>query len=170
MHISLETGLLVASLLIFGSILISKTGYRFGIPTLLMFLIAGMLFGCDGLGIQFDNAGQAQSIGTIALSIILFSGGMDTKLKDIRPVALPGISLSTVGVLATTALTGLFIYWISGWQHTEIGFSLLGSLLLAATMSSTDSASCARNASTCATTCAPCWSWRAAATTPWPTC
>ena len=141
MHISLETGLLVASLLIFGSILISKTGYRFGIPTLLMFLIAGMLFGCDGLGIQFDNAGQAQSIGTIALSIILFSGGMDTKLKDIRPVALPGISLSTVGVLATTALTGLFIYWISGWQHTEIGFSLLGSLLLAATMSSTDSAS-----------------------------
>ena len=123
MNISLEIGLLVGSLLIFGSILISKTGYRFGIPTLLMFLVAGMLFG------------------TIALSIILFSGGMDTKLSDIRPVALPGIMLSTVGVLLTTTLTGLFIYLISGWQHTEIGFSLLGSLLLAATMSSTDSAS-----------------------------
>ena len=119
MNISLEIGLLVGSLLIFGSILISKTGYRFGIPTLLMFLVAGMLF----------------------LSIILFSGGMDTKLSDIRPVALPGIMLSTVGVLLTTTLTGLFIYLISGWQHTEIGFSLLGSLLLAATMSSTDSAS-----------------------------
>ena len=141
MNISLEIGLLVGSLLIFGSILISKTGYRFGIPTLLMFLVAGMLFGTDGVGIQFDNATQAQYIGTIALSIILFSGGMDTKLSDIRPVALPGIMLSTVGVLLTTTLTGLFIYLISGWQHTEIGFSLLGSLLLAATMSSTDSAS-----------------------------
>ena len=141
MNISLEIGLLVGSLLIFGSILISKTGYRFGIPTLLMFLVAGMLFGTDGVGIQFDNATQAQYIGTIALSIILFSGGMDTKLSDIRSVALPGIMLSTVGVLLTTTLTGLFIYLISGWQHTEIGFSLLGSLLLAATMSSTDSAS-----------------------------
>lgn len=141
MNISLEIGLLVGSLLIFGSILISKTGYRFGIPTLLMFLLAGMLFGCDGLGIQFHNAEQAQYIGTIALCIILFSGGMDTHLKDIRPVMLPGVMLSTIGVLATTALTGLFIYLISGWQHTEIGFSLLGSLLLAATMSSTDSAS-----------------------------
>ena len=141
MNISLEMALLVGSLLIFGSILISKTGYRFGIPTLLMFLLAGMLFGCDGLGIQFHDAEQAQYIGTIALCIILFSGGMDTRLADIRPVALPGIALSTVGVLATTALTGFFIYLISGWQHTEIGFSLMGSLLLAATMSSTDSAS-----------------------------
>ena len=69
------------------------------------------------------------------------SFGMATQLSDIRPVALPGIMLSTVGVLLTTTLTGLFIYLISGWQHTEIGFSLLGSLLLAATMSSTDSAS-----------------------------
>ena len=51
MNISLETGLLVSSILIFCSILISKTGYRFGIPTLLMFLLAGMLFGSDGLGI-----------------------------------------------------------------------------------------------------------------------
>ena len=141
MNISLEMALLVGSLLIFGSILISKTGYRFGIPTLLMFLLAGMLFGCDGLGIQFHDAEQAQYIGTIALCIILFSGGMDTRLADIRPVALPGIALSTVDVLATTALTGFFIYLISGWQHTEIGFSLMGSLLLAATMSSTDSAS-----------------------------
>ena len=141
MNISLEIGLLVGSLLIFGSILISKTGYRFGIPTLLMFLLAGMFFGCDGLGIQFNNTAQAQYIGTIALSIILFSGGMDTKISDIRPVIFPGISLSTIGVLVTAALTGLFIYGISGWPHTEIGFSLLGSLLLAATMASTDSAS-----------------------------
>ena len=91
MNISLETGLLVSSILIFCSILISKTGYRFGIPTLLMFLLAGMLFGSDGLGIQFHNISEAQSIGTIALCIILFSGGMDTKWKDIRPVLYPGI-------------------------------------------------------------------------------
>ena len=141
MNISLETGLLVSSVLIFCSILISKTGYRFGIPTLLMFLLAGMLFGSDGLGIQFHNISEAQSIGTVALCIILFSGGMDTKWNDIRPVLYPGIALSTVGVLLTTLITGVFIYWISGWQHTEIGFSLMGSLLLAATMSSTDSAS-----------------------------
>lgn len=141
MNITLEIGLLVGSFLIFCSILISKTGYRFGIPTLLMFLLAGMLFGSDGLGIQFHNISEAQNIGTVALCIILFSGGMETKWKDIRPILMPGVMLSTVGVLLTTLITGVFIYWISGWQHTEIGFSLLGSLLLAATMSSTDSAS-----------------------------
>lgn len=141
MNITLEIGLLVGSLLIVCSILISKTGYRFGIPTLLMFLLAGMLFGSDGLGIQFNDVSQAQHIGTVALCIILFSGGMDTKWKDIRPVLFPGAMLSTLGVLLTTLITGVFIYWISGWQQTEIGFSLIGSLLLAATMSSTDSAS-----------------------------
>lgn len=141
MTVSLELALLVGSLLIFGSILISKTGYRFGIPTLLMFLLAGMIFGCDGCGLQFDDAKQAQNIGTIALSIILFSGGMDTKFGDIRPVMYPGIALSTIGVLLTTLLTGFFIYLLSGFSHAEISFTLLSSLLLAATMSSTDSAS-----------------------------
>lgn len=141
MNISLEIGLLVGSLLIFGSILISKSGYRFGIPTLLMFLLTGMIFGSDGIGIQFHDAGQAQAIGTIALCIILFSGGMDTMLADVRPVMLPGVALSTVGVLLTTLLTGLFIFSISGWLPAETSFSLLGALLLAATMSSTDSAS-----------------------------
>ncbi len=139
--ISIEVAVLVAAVLLFASILISKTGYRFGIPTLLMFLVAGMLFGTDGLGLQFDNAHQAQNVGMIALCIILFSGGMDTKIKDIRPVLGPGVMLSTVGVLLTTLFTGLFVYFISGWQHINLGFSLIGSLLLAATMSSTDSAS-----------------------------
>ena len=117
MNITLEIGLLVGSFLIFCSILISKTGYRFGIPTLLMFLLAGMLFGSDGLGIQFHNISEAQNIGTIALCIILFSGGMETKWKDIRPILMPGVMLSTVGVLLTTLITGVFIYWISGWQR-----------------------------------------------------
>lgn len=132
---------MTGSILIFISILISKTGYRFGIPTLLLFLLVGMLFGSDGLGLQFNSAEDAQFIGMIALSIILFTGGMDTKYSDIRPVLKQGILLSTVGVLLTTLLTGLFIFYISGWDDTNIELSLVASLLLAATMSSTDSAS-----------------------------
>lgn len=136
-----ENILLIGSILFFSSILISKTGYRFGIPTLLLFLIVGMLFGSDGLGLQFDSASDAQFIGMLALSIILFSGGMDTKLQDIRPVMTQGILLSTAGVLLTTLLTGVFIFFTSQWNETNIELTLLTSLLLASTMSSTDSAS-----------------------------
>lgn len=136
-----ENILLIGSVLIFSSIIISKTGYRFGIPTLLLFLLVGMLFGSDGLGLQFNSAEDAQFIGMIALSIILFSGGMDTKYQDIKPVLKPGIVLSTVGVLLTTVLTGVFIYFLSGLTHTNIELTMMASLLLAATMSSTDSAS-----------------------------
>ena len=136
-----ENILLRGSVLIFSSILISKTGYRFGIPTLLLFLLVGMFFGSDGLGLQFNSAEDAQFIGMIALSIILFSGGMDTKYQDIKPVLTPGIILSTVGVLLTTLLTGSFIFLLSEWNRTNIELTLMASLLLAATMSSTDSAS-----------------------------
>ena len=136
-----ENILMIGSILIFSSILISKTGYRFGIPTLLLFLVVGMLFGSDGLGLQFNSASDAQFIGMMALSIILFSGGMDTKYSDIKPVLTPGIVLSTAGVLLTTLLTGVFIFYISDWNQTNIELTLLTSLLLAATMSSTDSAS-----------------------------
>ena len=141
MEFTSENILLTGAVLIFTSILISKTGYRFGIPTLLLFLVVGMLFGSDGLGLQFNNASEAQFIGMVALSVILFTGGMDTRFKDIRPVLSQGILLSTVGVLLTTLLTGLFIFYIS--DHTQIPFSLtlFTSMLLAATMSSTDSAS-----------------------------
>lgn len=136
-----ENILLIGSILLFISIVVSKTGYRFGIPTLLVFLLVGMVFGSDGMGLQFHDAGEAQFIGMIALSIILFTGGMDTKYADIKPVLMPGILLSTVGVLLTTAFTGLFIYWISGFTQISITMSLLTAFLLAATMSSTDSAS-----------------------------
>lgn len=136
-----ENILLIGAILIFCSILISKTGYRFGIPTLLLFLLVGMGFGSDGLGLQFDSASDAQFIGMMALSIILFTGGMDTKLHDIRPVLAQGILLSTVGVLVTTLLTGAFIYFLSSSTSADIALPLLTSLLLAATMSSTDSAS-----------------------------
>lgn len=141
MLFSAENILLIGSILLFVSIVLSKTGYRFGIPTLLVFLFVGMLFGSDGLGVQFHNANEAQFIGIVALSIILFSGGMDTKFAEIKPVLSQGILLSTFGVLLTTLFTGFFIYWISGMDSTNIYLPLTTSLLLAATMSSTDSAS-----------------------------
>ena len=141
MNFTAENILLIGAILIFCSILISKTGYRFGIPTLLLFLLVGMGFGSDGLGLQFDSASDAQFIGMMALSIILFTGGMDTRIKDIRPVLAQGILLSTVGVLLTTLLTGGFIYYLSSSTSTDISLPLLTCLLLAATMSSTDSAS-----------------------------
>ena len=133
--------LLIGAILIFCAIMISKTGYRFGIPTLLLFLLVGMGFGTDGLGLEFDSAADAQFIGMIALSIILFTGGMDTKLRDIKPVMAQGMILSTVGVLLTTLLTGGFIFWLSGYSDMHIQMPMLTCLLLAATMSSTDSAS-----------------------------
>ena len=136
-----ENILHIGSILLFVSIVVGKTGYRFGVPALLLFLLVGMLFGSDGLGLQFHNAKIAQFIGMVALSVILFSGGMDTKFKEIRPILSPGIVLSTVGVFLTALFTGLFIWYLSGMSWTNIHFPLITSLLLASTMSSTDSAS-----------------------------
>ena len=136
-----ENILLLGSILVFSAIIISKTGYKLGVPSLLVFLVVGMLFGSDGLGLHFENAKQAQFIGMISLSVILFSGGMDTKIREVKPILLTGLLLSTLGVLVTTALTGLFIYYVSHETGFDINLSLIVSLLLAATMSSTDSAS-----------------------------
>lgn len=135
-----ENLLFIGSILIFVSILISKAGYKFGLPTLLLFLMVGMLFGSDGLGLQFDNVRQAQFVGIAALCVILFTGGMETKIKEIRPVLAPGLALSTIGVILTTALTGGFIYLLSGWEKFPLTLPLVTCFLLAATMSSTDSA------------------------------
>ncbi|MGI6242437.1 MAG: potassium/proton antiporter [Prevotella sp.] len=141
MILTTENIFLLGSFLVLVSIIISKTGYRFGIPTLLLFLFTGMFFGSEGLGMQFDSPGDAQLIGMIALSVILFTGGMDTKYKDIKPVIGPGVILATLGVVLTTAFTGLFIYALSRWSAMDIRLSIMVSMLLAATMSSTDSAS-----------------------------
>ena len=138
-----DTGniLLLGAILLFFSIVAGKAGFRFGVPVLLLFLGVGMLFGSDGLGIQFNDPHSAQFIGMIALSIILFSGGMDTKYKEIKPVLGQGITLATAGVIATTAITGYFIYWISGIVSDFTTLSLMEAMLMAAVMSSTDSAS-----------------------------
>ena len=81
MSFSIETLLLFCSVIIFAGIIIGKVGVRFGIPALLLFLFTGMLFGVDGLGFKFSDAKMAQNIGMVALTIILFTGGMDTKIK-----------------------------------------------------------------------------------------
>lgn len=140
-YITSENIILIGSTLLIAGVLIGKSSYRFGLPLLLIFLLVGMLFGTDGLGIQFSDMHSAQFIGMIALCIILFSGGLGTKISAIRPVLVPGLILSTVGVLLTALVTGVFIWWLSGMSWTNIHFAFLPSLLLAATMSSTDSAS-----------------------------
>lgn len=130
---------LVFSMILIVAIVAARSSSRFGTPTLLLFLLVGMLFGSDGLGVEFYNPNAAQFIGMLSLSVILFSGGMDTKYSEIKPIMAEGIVLATVGVLLTAALTGGFIYFIGKLFGAEI--SLAWSFLLAAVMSSTDSAS-----------------------------
>lgn len=141
MEINFDLFLLVGSVLMFISIIAGKTGYRFGVPMLLLFLAIGMVFGSSGVGIQFENPKYAQYIGIVALNIILFSGGLDTRYSEIKPVWVPGVLLATFGVLLTALITGLFIYWLTNNVLHSVTFSLLESFLLAGIMSSTDSAS-----------------------------
>lgn len=90
-YITSENILIIGSTLLIAGVLIGKSSYRFGLPLLLIFLLVGMAFGTDGLGIQFSDMHTAQFIGMVALCIILFSGGMGTKLSAIKPVILPGL-------------------------------------------------------------------------------
>jgi cell volume regulation protein A len=131
MDVSLLIG---ASLLLLVSVLVSKISDRFGIPTLLLFLMLGMLAGSDGIGgIYFDNPAQAQFIGVIALVLILFSGGLDTEWNQVRTVLREGLLLSTLGVLITALIVGMF-------ASALLGSSLLEGMLLGAIVSSTDAA------------------------------
>ncbi|MCL1944112.1 MAG: potassium/proton antiporter [Candidatus Azobacteroides sp.] len=140
-NFSIESILLFVSILFLISLFATKAGYRFGVPVLFLFLGVGMLFGIDGLGFGFENYNASQIIGTIALCIILFSGGLDTKLEEIKPVIRQGAVLATVGVLLTAFITGIFIYFVVNKLTDNIEISFLESLLLASIMSSTDSAS-----------------------------
>lgn len=141
MELSIDNIVLTGSVLLFVSIFAGKTSYRIGVPILVLFLGVGMLFGSDGFGLEFSNPTVAQFIGVIALNIILFSGGMDTKYTEIRPVITQGILLATIGVFLTAAITGVFIYWLTNHFFESITFSILSAFLLASVMSSTDSAS-----------------------------
>lgn len=132
-----ENILLVWALLLFVAVLAGKVAYRFGAPALLLFLGVGMIFGLNF--INFHSFEITQFIGMLALCIILFSGGMDTKFAEIKPIMGPGVVLATAGVAITACVTGGFIYFFSSWVGLAMSFPV--ALLLASTMASTDSAS-----------------------------
>ncbi|MCX4282381.1 potassium/proton antiporter [Alistipes muris] len=128
---------LVGALLLFVAVLAGKAAYRFGAPALLLFLGVGMLFGLDF--ISYRSVEVTQFVGMVSLCIILFTGGMDTKFSQIRPIIGPGVVLATGGVVITALILGTFVWLVAPVAGTEISFT--AALLLASTMSSTDSAS-----------------------------
>lgn len=142
-----EFALLILSLLFFVSIFADKIGYKYGVPALLLFLAVGMFFGSHGMPALLGmrsleiEIGTAQALSTVAMCIILFTGGMETKLSDIKSVLAPGVALATLGVMLTCVITGVLIYFIFGWINAVASVSIWLALLMAATMSSTDSAS-----------------------------
>ncbi|UMB52920.1 potassium/proton antiporter [Lutibacter sp. A64] len=134
MDLTIENILLVGSLLLLVSIFAGKTSYKFGVPTLLLFLAIGMLAGSDGIaGIHFDDPKLAQFIGIVSLNFILFSGGLDTNWTAVKPILWEGIALSTLGVLLTAISLGTFVWFITD-------FTIYESLLLGSIVSSTDAA------------------------------
>lgn len=126
--------MLAGSILLIASIVASKTSFKLGIPTLILFLVVGMLAGSEGVGkIYFDDPHLAEILGVIALNFILFSGGMETKWESVKPIVWRGISLSTLGVLLTAAIVGIFV-------HLVTNFTLIEGLLLGSIVSATDAA------------------------------
>jgi len=129
-----ENILLIASVLVFISVLAGKTSFRIGVPTLILFLAVGMLAGSEGIGkIPFDDPGLAQFIGIVALNFILFSGGFETDWNSVKPIMWQGIALSVAGVLLTALSVGIFVWWVTD-------FTIFEGLLLGAIVSSTDAA------------------------------
>ena len=137
--------ILVGGALLLISTLSSKLSDRAGVPVLLLFLTIGMLAGSEGIGgLAFDSPEQAQAIGTVALLIILFSGGLDTRWTSVKPVLLPGLVLSTLGVFLTMITLGVFAKFVLGgyttFQLGADGLSWTEAFLIAAIVSSTDAA------------------------------
>jgi cell volume regulation protein A len=132
--VALEQILVAVAVLLLLAILASKASHRLGVPGLLLFLVLGMLAGSEGPGgIPFDNPHEAQALGVVALIFILFSGGLETDRGAISPVIRKGLSLSTLGVLVTALLVGVF-------AHFALRLPWLEGLLLGAIVSSTDAA------------------------------
>ncbi|MCC6395090.1 MAG: potassium/proton antiporter, partial [Bryobacterales bacterium] len=131
---SLDQMLIVAATLLVVGVLASKVSNRLGVPALLLFLLIGMLAGSEGIGgIPFDDARFTQTLGIIALSFILFAGGLETEWAQVSGVLWRGLSLSTIGVLVTALVVG-------GAATLLFGFTWSEGLLLGSIMSSTDAA------------------------------
>jgi cell volume regulation protein A len=126
--------LLVVGAILAGSILVALGAARIGVPSLVAFLVLGMLLGSDGPGgIEFDDAELARTVGVVGLAAILFEGGLSTSWRRLRRVAVPATLLATVGVVASTVLTGFAAYYL-------FDLSWLESVLLGAVVASTDAA------------------------------
>lgn len=122
------------SLLVLVAILLRKFSARVGVPVLVLFLLVGMGAGSEGIGgIVFENYALAHAVGTLALVVILFDGGLRTQMPQLRLAWKPALALATVGVLLTALVTGAAAAWI-------LGFSLLQGLLLGSIVASTDAA------------------------------
>lgn len=127
--------LLVAAVVVLICLFFSKVSNKLGVPMLLIFIFLGMLFGSDGIfKIQFDNYSFAEQICSVSLIFIMFYGGFGTNWKSAKKVAVKSVLLSTLGVILTAVLTGLFCYFI-------LNFGLLESFLIGSVISSTDAAS-----------------------------
>jgi cell volume regulation protein A len=125
--------LLAAVLLLIGTVS-SKLSARLGLPVLVVFVAIGMLAGENGLGrIEFDNFVTAHAVGTVALALILFDGGLQTRTAAIRAVWKPSLLLATVGVVTTAAITGVAAAWI-------LHLPLVTGFLLGSIVASTDAA------------------------------
>lgn len=125
--------LVATGLLLVVSVLASRTSGRLGIPVALLFLVIGLVAGEEGLGnIPFDDYGLAFRVGTVALVLILFDGGLQTPLGALRGVIVPAGLLATVGVVATAGMTAL--------GARAVGLDWPAALLLGAIVSSTDAA------------------------------
>jgi cell volume regulation protein A len=126
--------LLTAALLVLAAIAASKLSTRAGLPVLVLFVAVGMLAGSEGPGgLAFENYALAHGVGTLALVLILFDGGLRTSTAAFRQVAVPATLLATVGVAVTSAVTGLAAAWI-------LGLGSLEGLLLGSIVGSTDAA------------------------------
>ncbi|MEW4486638.1 potassium/proton antiporter [Thalassoglobus sp. JC818] len=126
--------ILVCGVLLLLGIASNKLSSRWGIPGLVLFLLLGMLAGSEGIGgIEFENYELAHGIGTIALVMILFDGGLSTRFSAVRLAWKSSMVLATVGVFVTAAITGLATSWI-------LEISLMEGMLLGGIVSSTDAA------------------------------
>lgn len=131
----METTLLLIAGIILACTVAGRLSSRWGVPSLLLFMALGMLFGSDGVvKIPFDDFALAERICSIALIFIMFYGGFGTRWDAARPVAGKAVCLSTLGVVFTALLTALFC-------HLALGFGVLESFLTGAVISSTDAAS-----------------------------
>ena len=110
--------MIICALVLLMCITSTKILYRFGVPILLIFMVLGMLFGSDGVvGIYFNDYQLASEVSTIALIFIMFYGGFGTNWSMAKPVVIQSVLMSTLGVVFTAILTGLFCFFVYLKQH-----------------------------------------------------